>query len=487
MATTQPLDIVTKALNAIGVGAAGEPLESSTANDAFDFLNMMLDQWSNEKQMLYCVQEVILELTGNQYIYTIGPGGMVGAVFTGSISGTTLTVTALTSGAISVGQTLSGTGITAGTAITSLGTALGGNGVNALGTYSVNLSQTVGSATTTGVASVAVVSPGAVFAAVPTVAFAGGGGAGAAAFATMAATSIGVGAAGSGYTAGDIVSLVGGTFTSPVRVQILAIGGGGVVSNALLIDGGNYSALPASPAATTGGTGTGFTVTTAGQWIVHAITVTAAGSGYTSVPTVTVQAIASFVQATATAILQTPATAGVTITSSAVRPLRINSAIVRIVNSASGTLDYPVDVIALEDYELIGIKTLPGPWPRAVYYQPSEPVGVLNFWPNPSSGEVHLFCDTVLNQFASLSDTVYLPQGYKMALIWCLADYLIPFYPATGNAAETRAKVPAFAKRGRDLIARTNMQPQQTMRVDSAISSRRGRDAGWILHGGFVR
>jgi hypothetical protein len=68
----------------------------------------------------------------------------VGAVFTGQISGTTLTVTAVNSGSIKVGATISGTGVTSGTTITALGTATGG-----IGTYAVSASQTVGSTTIT--------------------------------------------------------------------------------------------------------------------------------------------------------------------------------------------------------------------------------------------------------------------------------------------------------------------------------------------------
>lgn len=64
------------------------------------------------------------------------------AVFTGSIAGTTLTVTATTTGTVQVGQVLSGTGITAGTYITALGTGTGG-----AGTYTVSASQTVSSTT----------------------------------------------------------------------------------------------------------------------------------------------------------------------------------------------------------------------------------------------------------------------------------------------------------------------------------------------------
>lgn len=67
-------------------------------------------------------------------------GDVGAAAFTASIAGTTLTVTAVSSGTIVVGQTLSGSGITAGTVITGLGTGSGG-----VGTYTVNNSQSVAS------------------------------------------------------------------------------------------------------------------------------------------------------------------------------------------------------------------------------------------------------------------------------------------------------------------------------------------------------
>lgn len=72
-----------------------------------------------------------------------------GAVVTGSIAGTTLTVTAVTSGTLRVGQPISGSGVTAGTRITALGTGTGGTG-----TYTVNTSQTASSTTVTAVGSV---------------------------------------------------------------------------------------------------------------------------------------------------------------------------------------------------------------------------------------------------------------------------------------------------------------------------------------------
>lgn len=71
-------------------------------------------------------------------------GGVISqgvAVVTGSIAGTKLTVTAVTSGALSIGQTLSGADVTGGTTVT---------GYNADGTYNVSASQTVTSTTITG-------------------------------------------------------------------------------------------------------------------------------------------------------------------------------------------------------------------------------------------------------------------------------------------------------------------------------------------------
>jgi len=67
------------------------------------------------------------------------------AVVTGSIAATTLTVSVVTSGRLQVGQTLSGTGVTAGTTITA---QLSGN-TGGIGIYTVSSSQTVALTTIT--------------------------------------------------------------------------------------------------------------------------------------------------------------------------------------------------------------------------------------------------------------------------------------------------------------------------------------------------
>ena len=77
---------------------------------------------------------------------TVASEGMssvaVGAVITADISGTTLTVSAVTSGTLYLGQTIQGAGVTANTMITAFVSGSGGTG-----TYTVSTNQTVSSET----------------------------------------------------------------------------------------------------------------------------------------------------------------------------------------------------------------------------------------------------------------------------------------------------------------------------------------------------
>ena len=320
-----PFDIVSRALKDIGALEAGEVPTADAAQDAFDMLNDLVDQWSNEEMMVYYKNEIVFPIVAGQTQYTIGPTGNINASFVGSISGNILTVTAINSGAINVGQTLSGTGITAGTTIEKMLTGAGNN-VNEAGTYQVSISQTVASTTITG-----------------------------------------------------------------------------------------------------------------------------------------------YYQ----------------------RPLSIDSAFVRINTNSNGVpivnggLDYPIAVLALEEYEMIGLKTLNGPWPKALYYQPSNTLGNIYVWPNPSQGEMHIFTDNLFQRYTSLYDPVLLPQGYTMALRWCLAERLMPMY---GKASATQiSMINAYAAQSKATIKRINMKPVQSARFADAMLSSRQKDAGWILSGGFLR
>ena len=314
---TQAIDIVSRALKAVGAYAPGETIDPADANDCLDMLNDLVDTWSNSTMMIPYITEIIFQLQNGVYNYTIGKGGTIGSTFTGSIAMGAggegiLTVTALATGAnIAMGQFIAGGTTTSGTQITEFLTGAGG-----IGTYEVNISQVV-------------------------------------------------------------------------------------VSGAMQ----------------------------------------------------------TYYQ----------------------RPMKINSAFVRV-----ATLDYPVYPLNIENYEQIGLKTLAGPWPRALYYQPSNPLGNVTLWPVPTNaGEMHLFAETVLGQFSSLADTVVLPQGYNMALRWCLSELILPEYGKNDPVMVSMIK--ENAKNSRAWIKRTNMSTPASASFDPALLGfRQSQDPSWILSGGFL-
>jgi hypothetical protein len=134
---------------------------------------------------------------------------------------------------------------------------------------------------------------------------------------------------------------------------------------------------------------------------------------------------------------------------------------------------------------MIGLKTLNGPWPKAVYYEPTETLGNVYLWPNPSQGEMHIFVDQLFQRFTTQFDNINLPQGYNMALRWCLAERLMPMY---GKASPTQIQmIMKFAAQGKSTVKRTNMNPAIVSTYADSLLVGRQKDAGWILSGGFLR
>ena len=324
-----PIDIISRALKDIGALEAGETPTPEATQDAFDMLNDLVDQWSNEDMMVYNTTEIIFPVIAGQVQYTIGPtpstANFIGSVFTGSITGNILTVTGITSGAIAQGQTLKGTNITAGTKIVQFLTGAGGN-VNEIGTYELNV-----------------------------------------------------------------------TYAAPV----------------------------------------------------------------------TSESITAYYQ----------------------KPLYIDQAYVRVNTQSNGQpvlnggLDYQVSILALENYNQIGLKTLNGPWPKALYYNPNAVTGNVFVWPNPAQGEMHIFSSTIFSNYTNLYDEIALPQGYSMALRWNLAERLMPMY---GKSSQIQiGMINQYAQESKSTIKRNNMKPIASASYPSSMLVSRAKDAGWILSGGF--
>jgi hypothetical protein len=118
-----------------------------------DYTPKMIGQLNTSTGIVGIVDNgVNVYIVDNSYRYTWFISNPSSAIFTGSISTTTLTVTSVLSGTIAVGQAIFGQGIAQNTVITALGTGSGG-----VGTYTVSDSQTVASTAINSVASPAIV------------------------------------------------------------------------------------------------------------------------------------------------------------------------------------------------------------------------------------------------------------------------------------------------------------------------------------------
>ena len=92
---------------------------------------------------------------------------------------------------------------------------------------------------------------------------------------------------GTGYTVGDTLTLVGGTFGSAAQLTVSTVSSG-VITGVTLLQGGNaYTAVPTNPISVTGGTGSSATFTTTAWGVQPVVTIGNAGSGYVEQPTIT--------------------------------------------------------------------------------------------------------------------------------------------------------------------------------------------------------
>jgi hypothetical protein len=166
------------------------------------------------------------------YRYTWYISSPASAVFTGSTSGTTLTVASVSSGTIAVGQSLFGIGVLAETVITALGTGTGG-----IGTYTINRSQTVATAVLNSATVGAVVT------------------------ATIAGTTMTVASVASGVLhVGQTISGVGVTLGTIITALGTGSGGAGTytlsvastVASGVTMYGLNFSVLPSTDGAFSG-------------------------------------------------------------------------------------------------------------------------------------------------------------------------------------------------------------------------------------------
>jgi hypothetical protein len=165
------------------------------------------------------------------------------------------------------------------------------------------------------------------------------------------------------------------------------------------------------------------------------------------------------------------------------RPFRVTNAFTRITASGSTGLDYQIAIITRDKYTAIGLKGINGPWPTAMYYDLTYPLGTLFFYPNPSmAGELHLWTDTDLAAFTDLNQAINLPDGYARAIKRNLALELAPEYGKTASPLLHKQAMESVIA-----IKQLNAEPMVQAFFDQHILRSRRNDASWIMDGGFNR
>lgn len=130
----------------------------------------------------------------------------------------------------------------------------------------------------------------------------------------------------------------------------------------------------------------------------------------------------------------TPSTGEYTIGSggdfNTVRPLKIIKAVLK-VTSQTPNFELPVDILNLEQWGNIVVKSTESDYPTEIYYDNNfaSGLGKIFMYPVPDyANTLILYSQKILTSFAATTDTVTLPPGYKRMLEFNLAIDLAPEY-----------------------------------------------------------
>jgi hypothetical protein len=151
------------------------------------------------------------------------------------------------------------------------------------------------------------------------------------------------------------------------------------------------------------------------------------------------------------------------------RPQLIESGFFRMQASSDYPVDYPFAILrAREDYDRVSLKTL-NAFPQYLYYDAGTPLGTLYVWPVANNQySLHITTRTPIQSFETIYDEIVLPNEYKAALMWGLAEQLYPMYSLPTDAA-----VAAKASAALRVIKDANTQLPR-LRMPSVLNSRGG-------------
>lgn len=130
-------------------------------------------------------------------------------------------------------------------------------------------------------------------------------------------------------------------------------------------------------------------------------------------------------------------------------------------------ISYPLEIVTLDQYNDVVLKTLTTSIPQFIFYNPTFPNATVTLYPVPTvAATLNLWTWKPLTTFATLTQDLALPPGYENAIVYNLAEYLGPEFGADIHIAVHNKAVSLKKK-----LKRTNFTP---MFLEVPVSVPRG-------------
>lgn len=143
------------------------------------------------------------------------------------------------------------------------------------------------------------------------------------------------------------------------------------------------------------------------------------------------------------------------------RPVRIEAANIVLTNVSPSVLS-PLNIRNDQWWQANRVPGVTTTLPTDLYYSPTWPNGSLYFWPIPTVAYgVQLWLWNNIAEYSSLVTVVSLPQGYRSALVYSLAEELCPSF-----GKQLSPSLATLATKSREIVKSPNSMSPNIATMD---------------------
>ncbi len=136
-----------------------------------------------------------------------------------------------------------------------------------------------------------------------------------------------------------------------------------------------------------------------------------------------------------------------------------------ILDNVSPDVRNPINIRDYQWWQGVSVRSVTTTYPTDLYYEPAWPLGILHFWPKPTTTYgLELITN---NTFAvvGINDTVNLPGGYQNAIMLTLAENIAPSFVGSNLSPLTMTK----AREARNQVFSNNVLTPRLCTQDAGM------------------